>query len=74
VQLGSFVSRANAEQLAQRVRSQGFEVSVSQSPSGRHLFRVRVGATHDRAGALALAQKLRGLGHRGTVLPRQGGA
>jgi DedD protein len=74
VQLGSFATRANAEHLAQQVRSQGFEVSVSQSPSGRHLFRVRVGAAHDRAGALALAQKLRGLGHRGTVLPRQGGA
>ena len=74
VQLGSFASRANAEHLAQQVRSQGFEVSVSRSSSGKHLFRVRVGAAHDRAGALALAQKLRGLGHHGTVLPKQGGA
>ena len=74
VQLGSFASRANAEHLAQQVRSQGFEVSVSQSSSGRHLFRVRVGAAKTQAGALALEQKLRALGHSGTVLPRQGGA
>jgi DedD protein len=74
VQVGSFSSRANAEHLARQLRAQGFEVSVSQSSSGRHLFRVRVGAAHDRAGALALAQKLRGLGHSGTVLPKQGGA
>jgi cell division septation protein DedD len=75
VQLGSFASRANAEHLAQQVRSQGFEVSVSQSSSGRHLFRVRVGAAKTQAGALALEQKLRALGHGGgTVLPKQGGA
>ena len=74
VQLGSFASRANAEHLAQQVRSQGFEVSVSQSSSGRHLFRVRVGAAKTQAGALALEQKLRALGHSGTVLPKQGGA
>jgi DedD protein len=74
VQLGSFASRANAEHLAQQVRSQGFEVSVSQSSSGRHLFRVRVGGAKTQAGALALEQKLRALGHSGTVLPKQGGA
>lgn len=75
VQLGSFASRANAEHLAQQVRSQGFEVSVSQSSSGRHLFRVRVGAAKTQAGALALEQKLRALGHSGgTVVPKQGGA
>jgi cell division septation protein DedD len=74
VQLGSFTSRANAEHLAQQVRSQGFQVSVSQSSSGRRLYRVRVGAARDHAAALALANKLRALGHSGTVLPRQGGA
>jgi DedD protein len=74
VQLGSFASRANAEHLAQQVRSQGFQVSVSQSSSGRRLYRVRVGTAHDRAAALALAARLRALGHSGSVLPRQGGA
>ncbi len=75
MQLGSFASRANAEHLARQVRSQGFEVSVSQSSSGRHLFRVRVGGAKTQAGALALEQKLRALGHGGgTVLPKQGGA
>ena len=73
VQLGSFASRENAERLAQQVRSQGFQVSVSQGTSGRRLYHVRVGAAHDRAGALALAQKLRALGHSGTVVPKQAG-
>jgi len=74
VQLGSFASRENAERLARQVRSQGFEVSVSQGSSGRRLYRVRVGAAHDRAAALALAQKLRALGHSGTVVPKPAGA
>ena len=74
VQLGSFARRENAERLAQHLRSQGFEVSVSQGSGGRRLYRVRVGAAHDRAGALALAQKLRALGHSGTVVPKQAGA
>jgi len=74
VQLGSFASRENAERLAQQVRSQGFQASVSQGSSGRRLYRVRVGAAHDRAGALALAQKLRALGHSGTVVPKPAGA
>jgi DedD protein len=73
VQLGSFASRDNADRLAQQVRSQGFAVSVSQSSSGRHLYRVRVGAAHDRAAAVALAARLRALGHTGTVEPRQSG-
>jgi DedD protein len=74
VQLGSFASRANAEHLAQQVRSQGFQVSVSQGSSGRRLYRVRVSGARDRTAAAQLAQKLRALGHSGTVVPKSGGA
>ena len=70
VQLGSFASRTNAEHLAQQVRSQGFQASVSQGSSGRRLYRVRVAGAHDRAAAAQLAQKLRALGHSGTVVPK----
>jgi cell division septation protein DedD len=71
VQLGSFASRANADHLARQVRAQGFQVSVSQGSSGRHLYRVRVGPAHDRAAATALAQQLRAAGHSGSVVPKQ---
>jgi DedD protein len=67
VQLGSFANRANADRLAQQVRSQGFTVSVSQSSSGR-LYQVRVGPARDRATASELAQQLSGRGHRGAIV------
>jgi DedD protein len=70
VQLGSFASRANADRLAQEVRARGFAVSVSQSSSGRKLYRVRVGPAHDHAAAEELAAKLQAAGHRGSVVPR----
>jgi cell division septation protein DedD len=70
VQLGSFASEGNADRLAQQVRGQGFPVSVSQSASGRHLYRVRVGPVHEHTAALQLAQKLSADGHAGTVEPR----
>jgi len=70
VQLGSFASRANADGLARQVRLQGFQVSVSQGSSGRHLYRVRVGPAHDRAAAAALAQQLHAAGHSGSVVPK----
>jgi DedD protein len=70
VQLGSFASRANADHLARQVRARGFQVSVSQGSSGRHLYRVRVGPAHDRAAATALAQQLAAAGHSGSVVPK----
>jgi DedD protein len=70
VQLGSFASRANADRLARQVHAQGFQVSVSQGSSGRHLYRVRVGPAHDRAAATALAQQLHAAGHSGSVVPK----
>jgi DedD protein len=71
VQLGSFASRANADRLARQVRTQGFQVSVSQGSSGRHLYRVRVGPAPDRAAATALVQQLHAAGHSGSVVPKQ---
>jgi DedD protein len=70
VQLGSFTRRANADRLAQLVRSQGFPVSVSQSSSGG-LYRVRVGPARDRATASELAQRLSAHGHSGAKVVRQ---
>jgi cell division septation protein DedD len=70
VQLGSFASRANADRLAQEVRTRGFPVSVSQGSSGRKLYRVRVGPARDHAAAEDLAAKLRAAGHPGSVVPR----
>jgi cell division septation protein DedD len=70
VQLGSFASRANAERLAQQVRDGGFKVNVSQASSGRHLYRVLVGPSHDRAAATQLAAKLQAAGHRGAVVSK----
>ncbi len=70
VQLGSFASRANAEHLAQKLKSQGFTASVSQGASGRHLYRVRVGPVHDKAAAAQLQGKLKAAGHTGAIVPR----
>jgi DedD protein len=70
VQLGSFASEANADRLAQQVRAQGFPVQVSQSSSGRHLYRVRVGPVREHGQAQQLAQKLSAQGHAGSVEPR----
>ena len=69
VQLGSFASHANAEQLARKVHAQGFTVSVSQGSRGRRLYRVRVGPVADRPAAVQLAQRLRASGHSGAIVP-----
>ena len=70
VQVGSFAQRGNAEHLAQQLRAQGFNSSVSRSAKGRHLYRVRVGPVHDKAAATQLATKLHAAGHSGAVVPR----
>ena len=70
VQLGSFASRSNAEHLAQRLRSRGYGVSVSQADGARHLYRVRVGPARDHDAALQLAQQLRSIGQRGSVVAK----
>ncbi|HXZ58842.1 MAG TPA: SPOR domain-containing protein [Steroidobacteraceae bacterium] len=70
VQLGSFANRSNAERLAQQVRVLGFPVSVSRGSTGRRLYRVQAGPTHERAAAEQMAAKLHAAGHAGSVLPK----
>jgi DedD protein len=70
IQLGSFASRDNAERLAKQVRGQGFSVSVSRSPAGRHLYRVLVGPAHDHAAAVQLEAKLHTFGHSGSIVAK----
>jgi DedD protein len=70
VQLGSFVSRRNADRLAHTLAGKGFHMSVSPARAGsRVLWRVRAGPARDRTGAERLAARLRALGHRGELLP-----
>jgi len=69
VQVGSFASRDNAERLARQLKGKGFAATVSQSPKGKRLWRVRVGPEADRAAAVALGAKLRSAGQSGAVVP-----
>ena len=70
VQIGSFSSQENAENLAADLRRQGFAAFLSQhaSASGA-LHRVRVGPQRDREVAEAMAERLSAAGHRGQVVP-----
>lgn len=70
VQLGSFASRANANRFAQKLKGQGFSASVSPSPAGRHLYRVRAGPVHDHGAAVQLQTKLQAAGHVGAIVPK----
>jgi cell division protein FtsN len=70
VQLGSFASRTNAERLVHQLKGQGFTASVSQSSSGRHLYRVRVGPVHEHGAAAQLQAKLQAAGHSGSIVPK----
>jgi DedD protein len=64
VQLGSFASRANAENLSRQLKGQGFSVYVLPGGSGASVrYRVRVGPLADRGSAERMAAKLRSIGH-----------
>ena len=68
VQLGSFSSRANADQLAEWCREQGYGVRVLPGQdSGRTLYRVRVGPYASRDEARAAVAELALLGRSGFV-------
>ena len=70
VQLGVFSVQANAERLAQELKSQGFHSLVSQIGSaGRPLWRVRAGPVAEHAAAEQLSARLRAAGHAGSVVP-----
>jgi DedD protein len=69
VQLGSFASRVNADNLVRQLKGQGFAVYVLSGGSGaatRH--RVRVGPLPDRDAAERTAAKLKTLGHASSLM------
>jgi DedD protein len=69
VQLGSFASRANADNLVHQLKAQGFAVYILSGGSGgatRH--RVRVGPLGDREAAERTAAKLKALGHQSSLV------
>ena len=70
VQLGSFVSKENAERLVKDMTAKGFSAFLAPpiTTGGRELWRVRVGPTRDRAAAEALAVQLRRIGQSGSVV------
>jgi cell division septation protein DedD len=71
VQLGVFSIQANAERLAQELKSQGFHALVSEnSGGGRPLWRVRTAPVAERAAADQLNARLRAAGHTGSVVPK----
>jgi DedD protein len=70
VQLGSFVSRDNADKLARQLRAQGFGVYVLPGGSGSLLrYRVRIGPMPDRSAAAQTVAKLKSLGQVASLVP-----
>jgi DedD protein len=71
VQLGVFANYANANRLAEELKSQGFHALVSENGAGgRPLWRVRAGPVAERAAAEQLSARLRAAGHAGSVVPK----
>jgi DedD protein len=69
VQLGSFASRTNADNLIRQVKGQGFSAFVLTGGSGTSVrYRVRVGPLADRESAERIAAKLKSLGHVGSLV------
>lgn len=69
VQLGVFVNRASATNLARKLTDAKFSAVVDEiKRSGKTLFRVRVGPASDRATANALRDRLTKAGHKGSVV------
>jgi DedD protein len=69
VQLGSFQSHLNAENLSRQLKAQGFSVYVLPGGAGPTLrYRVRIGPLADRDTALKVAAKLKALGHASSLV------
>ena len=69
VQLGSFASRANADNLSRQLKAQGFSVYVLPGGSGASVrYRVRVGPLADRDSAERTAGKLKSIGHASSLV------
>jgi DedD protein len=70
VQLGSFATKGNADNLVREMTAKGFNAFVAPITSnGRELYRVRVGPARDRASAEALATQLKRVGQTGSIVP-----
>ena len=73
VQLGSFASRANADNLSRQLNAQGFSVYVLPGGSGASVrYRVRVGPLADRDSAERTAGKLKSIGHVSSLVAPAG--
>jgi DedD protein len=73
VQLGSFASRANADNLSRQLKGQGFSVYVLTGGSGASArYRVRVGPLADRDSAERTAAKLKSIGHVSSLVAPAG--
>jgi DedD protein len=73
VQLGSFASRSNADNLTRQMKGQGFAAFVLEGGSGTSVrYRVRVGPLSDRESAERVAAKLKSLGHVSSLVAPAG--
>jgi DedD protein len=73
VQLGSFASRSNADNLTRQMKGQGFAAFVLEGGSGNSArYRVRVGPLADRESAERVAAKLKSLGHVSSLVAPAG--
>ena len=68
VQAGVFSNRQGADQVANSLRSRGFDVRITAAESAQPLHRVWVGPAKDRAAAEALLRRVRAAGHTGLVV------
>jgi DedD protein len=73
VQLGSFQSRSNADNLTRQLKEQGFTAFVLEGGSGTAVrYRVRVGPLSDRESAERMAAKLKSLKHDASLVSPTG--
>ena len=73
VQLGSFASRANADNLSRQLKGQGFSVYVLPGGSSTTVrYRVRVGPLADRDSAERMAARLKSIGHASSLVAPAG--
>jgi DedD protein len=69
VQLGSFASRSNADNLTHQLKAQGFSAYILIGGSGSAArYRVRIGPLADRESAERTAVKLKTLGHVSSII------
>jgi DedD protein len=69
VQLGSFASRSNADNLTHQLKAQGFSAYILTGGSGSAArYRVRIGPLADRESAERTAVKLKSLGHVSSII------